>query len=130
MKYFLSIMFLGIPGLAHSQMLTVQETAVSSATAYTILVASQPAVDVASATLNGRLMGAYAIEVYCPSASTNTINCAFDSQVSTSISSGYYGREVAPGTGIVFHISIPFVKLFCMSQSILGGTRCTVTQLK
>ena len=130
MKYFISLLFIFAPHLAHSQLLTVQETAVSSATTYTVGIASQPAVDVASITANGYLMGAYAIEIYCPSASANTINCGFDNQVSTTSTNKYYGREVAAGTGVVFHVSIPFIKLFCMSQSIVGGTRCTVTQLK
>lgn len=108
----------------------VQEVAGDHGNAQTIsLCASNGALDMTNATSSGTINGSFSIEIYNLAASTVTINCGFDASVSSTSTSGYYGREVAPGIGVTYQVRLPTVKPFCMTQNSSGCTRVTVTQL-
>lgn len=141
MKKLLLLGCLLIPSAAKAQGLSYTlETATSSGTIYSVGIASQPAVDVTSITVGGILYGGYALEVYNHAGSTSTINCGYNSLVSTSefnvggsnpgAINTNYGREIAPGQSVVYHILQGKLHLFCMSQSVKGPTAATITQLR
>lgn len=95
-------------------------------------------VDVSTITASGVLTGRGWIEVYNPVASTTTVNCGFAQTVSSTTNNANYGREVSPGTGVVFAYrqgtatgtGMKLKNLFCVSQNNTGCTRVTVTQIK
>lgn len=131
MKYLIGLLFI-FPYSARAQagVQNVHEVANSTNTIIqTIGVSSQPAIDVATATSSGTLSGYYSIEVYNLAASTSTLNCGFDPMVSTTSTNVWYGREVPAGVGVYFAVP-SYRKLWCMSQSINGTTKATITQLK
>lgn len=107
-----------------------QEVATSTGTIYTITVTTA-SLDVMSAVPNGKLNGAYAVEVFNLASSTQTINCAYDSNVSTTSTSNFYGREVPVGQGMVWQVLQGKISVFCRSQGVtVGGIRATVTQVR
>ena len=135
MKYFLlaALSLVAVSASAQSNVQNVREVALSTNTiTQTINVcASGGAVDVTAGTSSGTLAGAFAIEVYNPSASTNTINCGQDVALSSAITSAWYGREVAAGVGVYYAVPPSTRKTRCITQSSVGGcTRATITQFK
>ena len=86
-------------------------------------------INVTSQTSTGTIAGYFAVELYNPVSSTSTINCGFDTGVSTSIYTTSYGRELPPGAGVIYQVSqnnIPY----CLTQNGTGCTQLTVTQFK
>lgn len=122
----------GLTGYAHSQagVQIVHEVAQStSSIIQTINLCNTGPVDVAVATSSGTLAGHFALEVYNPTASTNTVNCAFDISVSTNIYSVWYGREIFAGGSVLWQ-KLSNRKLWCLTQNSGGCTRVTITQMK
>lgn len=122
-----------VPAAAQSNITNVHEVSIGTTTlTQTINLCSiAGAADVAAATSSGTVSGAWAIEVYNPAVSTNTVNCGFDLGLSTSIASSvWYGREVIPGVGLTWAVSPQIRKVYCMTQNTLGCTKLTITQFK
>lgn len=126
---FLFLIFSLLPCFANAQVTDVHEVAKSTETRIQTISVCNVVLDVANATSSGTLAGAYAIEVYTTAASTNTVNCGFDVNLSTNIHNAAYGREVPAGVGVYWAV-IPKRKLYCLSQNSAGCTRATVTQFK
>jgi len=83
--------------------------------------------DVASATTNGRVTEAWAIEVYNTSTSTSAV-CAFRSDVTASPDSTTAGRPVPAGTGVLWAVRNVSETLFCISSS--GLLRLIISQFR
>lgn len=84
--------------------------------------------DVAKATSSGTLAGYFAIEVYNPTSSGGTLVCGFDISLSGTLSSAWYGREIAAGSGVYWAVPSSR-KLYCLSLAA-APTRATITQFK
>ena len=128
----LLILFLAAPSFAQSNVQNVHEVALTTTTiTQTInICASGGAVDVTAQTSSGTLAGAFAIEVYNLAASTNTINCGQDVNLSSASASAWYGREIPAGIGVYYAVPPSTRKTRCMTQNSSGCTRATITQFK
>jgi len=132
-KFAYAFIALLIPALLYAQQnFAVQEVGEFDGSIYTInICTTDGALDVTNKTTGGTIAGAFAVEVYNLAASTNTVNCSFSSSLSTASASGYYGREVPKGIGVVWQIRQKSTrKLYCMTQNPDGCTRATITQIK
>ena len=132
MKYLgILLLFCATKAAAQAGVQVVHEVAQSTNTITQSIwiCSSNNALDVANATSTGTIAGAFAIEVYSPSASTVTINCGFDVNLSSALNSAWYGREVLAGTG-VYWAKLSKRILYCMTQNSSGCTRATITQFK
>ena len=125
---FLLFLFLGMASAQSVQV--VHEVAQSTQTVVQAVdVSSYTPTNVSAATSSGTIAGTFAIEVYNLAANSNTINCGFSTSLSTISTNAWYGREVAPGTGVIYQV-LSKTPLYCMTQSITATTRATITQLK
>lgn len=96
---------------------------------YLVSVSSHQAVNVASATVSGAMDGAFFVEIYNNDTSVK-LNCSFDSLVSTIATNAYYGREIAPKTGVGFMADFDKMELYCKSQSVTAATSADVFQCR
>jgi len=120
-----------VPSCSADNPIPVHEVATSTAsiTQTCSLCVTDGVKDIAAKTSSGTLAGYFAIEVYNPSSSTNTVNCGFDLSLSTQIGSVWYGREVPAGVGVYFAAQSGR-KLYCETQNSVGCTQLTITQMK
>ena len=119
-----------VPVAAQSGVQNVHEVALSTNTIIQTVSVSTGATgaDVAKATSSGTLAGYFAIEVYNPVSSGGTLVCGFDISLSATLSSAWYGREIAAGSGVYWAVPSSR-KLFCLSTAATP-TRATITQFK
>ena len=112
----------------------IHEVALTTATIRTVNITTGTAgvidaVDAALQTSSGTLVGYFAIEIFNPAANTDTVVASFDTLISTALSSQYYGREIAPGTGL--YLAVPrYRTLYVATKSAAVATRVTVSQFK
>lgn len=119
-----------VPASAQSGVQNVHEVATStSSITQTISICGTTRIDVAAATSSGTLAGHFAIEVYNVAASSQTVVCGFDSSLSKDVTSVWYGREVAPGTGTIWQ-KLSSRILYCINGIADSCTRATITQMK
>lgn len=130
------LMFVGfflagaIPAVAQSGVQNVHEVATSTnSITQTISICGTTPIDVAAETSSGTLAGHFAIEVFNVAASSQTVVCGFDSSVSRDVTSVWYGREVAPGTGTIWQ-KLSNRILYCINGIAASCTRATITQMK
>ena len=125
----LGLAFMPLQLLAQQGIQNVHEVAITTSTITQTINVCNTVLDVAAATSSGTLAGAWAIEAFNIAASTVSINCGFDTSLSTNAYSAWYGREVPAGVGVYW--AVPVVrKLRCLSQNPGGCTRVTITQFK
>ena len=118
-----------VPAGAQSGVQNVHEVATSTnSITQTISICGTTRLDVAAATSSGTLAGHFAIEVFNVAASSQTVVCGFDSSLSNDVTSAWYGREVAPGSGTIWQ-KLSNRILYCIN-AISGCTRATITQMK
>lgn len=119
-----------VPAAAQSGVQNVHEVATSTQSiTQTISICGTTRLDVAAATSSGTLAGHFAIEVYNVAASSQTVVCGFDSSLSNDVTSAWYGREVAPGSGTVWQ-KLSNRILYCINGIAASCTRATITQMK
>ena len=131
MKTLFLLLLLPSVAIAQQGVQIVHEVATSTNTiTQTIsLCASGGVTDVANATSSGTLNGGFGVEVYNPSASTNTVVCGFDVSLSSQVYSIWYGREILAGVGVMWQ-KLSNRKLWCETLNSGGCTQVTVTQVK
>jgi hypothetical protein len=119
-----------VPAGAQAGVQNVHEVALTTSTIVQSVSVSTGATgaDVARATSSGTLAGYFAIEVYNPTASGGTLVCGFDISLSGTLSSAWYGREIAAGSGVYWAVPSNR-KLYCLSLAA-APTRATITQFK
>ena len=129
MKYLIGLLLL-LPVAAKAQqgIQNVHEVATSTQSITQTISVCNTAIDVAAATSSGTLAGAFAIEVYNVSASTQIVVCGFDPMLSSTITSPWYGRELAAGVGMTWQ-KFSYRILYCINQ-IAGCSRVVITQMK
>lgn len=124
------ILAAAVPAAAQSGIQNVHEVATSTnSITQTISICGTTRLDVAAATSSGTLAGHFAIEVYNVAASSQTVVCGFDSSLSNDVTSAWYGREVAPGSGTVWQ-KLSNRILYCINGIAASCTRATITQMK
>lgn len=128
-------MVLVLAGIGVAQQFQVQEVASVDGVIQTIAICdNEGSLDVTADTSSGTVAGAFAVEVFNLAASTDTLNCGFSPSVSSATTSAWYGREVAPGIGVIWQlrqsIGTPVKKVYCRTQDTNGCTSATITQLK
>lgn len=131
MKYILFVVlsaFCAISAGAQSNVQIVHEVASSTQSMTQAISICNVPLDVAAATSSGTVSGAFAIEVFNVTASTQLVLCGFDPSISATITNAWYGREVAAGSGVVWQ-KLSNRILYCIN-AISGCSRAVITQMK
>lgn len=129
MRYlYLLVLLAAAPAAAQSNVQVVHEVATSTQSITQTISICDTRLDVAAATSSGTLAGHFAVEVYNVAASTQIVLCGFDSSLSASVVSPWYGREVAAGTGVTWK-KLSNRILYCIN-AIAGCSRAVITQMK
>ena len=107
----------------------VWEVAVDSATCVTIDIASHTATDVVATPPAVALSSGSAVEVFNVDDSVS-LNCSFNTQVSTQSADDNYGREISPNKGVLWQVNPDKIRVFCSSQGGNATSRATICQFR